>query len=61
MAETDQQCEERFARCNALIVRQRENCDQRRAAGIPVAQWWALTVEFGELQAEIDRLLGGAT
>jgi hypothetical protein len=61
MAETDQQCEERFARCNALIVRQREICNERRAPGMPVAQWWALTVEFGELQSEIDRLLGGAT
>jgi len=59
MAETDQQFEERFARCHALIVRQRENCNERRTAGIPAAQWWALTFEFGELQTEIDRLLGG--
>jgi len=58
MGETAEQAEQRFERCSQLIARQRANCAERAAMKIAGPQWIALTQEFGELQNEINRLLG---
>jgi hypothetical protein len=61
MGEPAQTAEQRFAHCRELIARQRAICDERAATTIANAQWCALTEEFGALQVEINKLLGGTT
>lgn len=59
MAETAAEAEQRFERCSLLIARQRAIITERQGATLATVQWYALTHEFGELQTEINKLLGG--